>query len=174
MTQRNHDVLTAAHPADWERAEHLLPGYLKNSLPASDQEWMKQWINQIETTGGVTADALAAETAWVRTAQDVLGGQATNFNAQAGWQRLQAGLQIQAVSGAGVSLTANPTSTTTAFRKVRQWLVKLAYMQQDRALQWWQKPAAGVLASAMIVGQMGLLAAAVKQAYVMTRTSWRR
>ena len=33
----------------------------------------------------------------------------------------------------------------------------------DRATAWWRKPVIGALASAMIVGQMGLLAAVVKQ-----------
>ena len=168
MNTSNHEVLSAAHPADWAKAEHLLPGYLKKNLSASDQEWMKQWIYQIQNTGGATAEALAAEITWVELAQDVLGEQSAAFNAQAGWQKLQAGLKNEAASGATVSQSAEPTQAVTSFQKLRQWMGKLARMQQDRALQWWQKPATGVLASAMIVGQMGLLAAAVKQVYVMT------
>ena len=168
MSASSHDVLSAAHPADWAKAEHLLPGYLKKTLSTTDKEWMKQWIDQIENTGGATAEALAAEISWVQTAQDVLGEQNATFNAQAGWQKLQAGLQNDAESDATAGQSKELMPTASAYQKLRQWLGKLARMQQDRALQWWQKPATGVLASAMIVGQMGLLAAAVKQVYVMT------
>ena len=160
MSQSNHDVLSAAHPLDWARAEHLLPGYLKKTLSGSDQEWMKQWMTQIENTGGAVADALESETAWVRTAQDVLSTRATEFNAHAGWQKLQAGLQSERAP--------EVASRVSLLQKLKQWLAKLARMQQDRALQWWQKPAIGALASAMIVGQMGFLAATVKQVYVLT------
>lgn len=168
MNQSDHDVLKAAHPQEWARAEHLLPGYLKKSLSSSDEEWMKQWINQIETAGGLAAKALESETAWVRAAQDALGDQIAEFNAQAGWEKLQAGLQSEAIINATANSLANEAPTTSLYKKLQQWLAKLARMQKDRALQWWQKPAFGALASAMIVGQMGFLAATVKQVYVLT------
>jgi hypothetical protein len=168
MSQSNHDVLNAAHPDEWARAEHLLPGYLKKTLSASDQGWMKQWISQIETAGGVPAEALESEITWVRAAQDDLGGQATHFNAQTGWQKLQAELQSELAAKATVNPSSMAVPIPSLHQKFRQWLAKLARMQQDRALQWWQKPAFGALASAMIVGQMGFLVATVKQVYVLT------
>ena len=161
MSQNNHDVLKAAYPEEWAKAEHLLPGYLKKTLSGSDQEWMKQWMTQIENTGGAVADALESETAWVRTAQDVLSTRATEFNAHAGWQKLQAGLQSE--------LAPEVEPRVSLLQKLKQWMAKLARMQQDRALQWWQKPAIGALASAMIVGQMGFLAATVKHVYELTK-----
>ena len=160
MSQSNHDVLSAAQPQNWARAEHLLPGYLKNTLSGSDQEWMKQWITQIENTGGAVADALESETAWIRTAQDMLSTQPTEFNAHAGWQKLQAELQSERAP--------EVAPRVSLLHKLKQWMAKLARMQQDRALQWWQKPAIGALASAMIVGQMGFLAATVKHVYELT------
>ena len=160
MNPSHHDVLSAAHPQDWARAEHLLPGYVKKTLSVPDQEWMKQWITQIETAGGVVAKALESETAWVRAAQDTLSERATDFNAQLGWQKLQAGLQSE--------LAPVVAPSVSVYQKFKEWLAKLARMQQDRALQWWQKPAIGALASAMIVGQMGFLAATVKHVYELT------
>ena len=194
MSSFNSDVLSKNFPTDWPRAEHLLPGYLKKTLTPLDQQWMEQWITQVNAGGGSAAEALKAETAWVRAAQDVLSNATTVFNAQAGWQKLQADLNaevntnldanVAADSGAnlaaksnakpnmdlGVELPSQAASTaqTTVpvFAKLKRWLAKIALMQQDRALQWWQKPAVGVLGSAMIIGQMGFLAAAVKQLYV--------
>ena len=78
----------------------------------------------------------------------------------------------EATSVTGQSeLSAQPPAverTPSAYQKVKDWLAKLARMQKDRALQWWQKPAIGALASAMIVGQMGFLAASVKQVHTLT------
>ena len=160
MSQNNHDVLSAAHPQEWARAEHLLPGYLKKTLPESDQEWMKQWTSQIQSAGGQSANALAAETAWTLAAQDALARQAADFNVETGWTKLAAGLQYQP------DQPAQPALSTS--QRFKNWVAKLVRMQQDKALQWWQKPAIGALASAMIVGQMGFLAATVKQVYVLT------
>ena len=170
MTSFNSDVLSNTHPTDWPCAEHLLPGYLKKTLTPLDQEWMEQWITQVNAGGGSAAEALKAETAWVRAAQEVLSDATTAFNAQAGWQTLQAELiaELNAEPSTGVRRQPNPPifPTVPVLARLKQWLAKLAVMQQDRALQWWQKPAVGVLGSAMIIGQMGFLAAAVKQLYV--------
>ena len=162
MSQTNHYVLSAAYPQEWARAEHLLPGFLKKTLSTSDQEWMEQWTNQIETADGLAAEALRKETAWVKSAQESLSQRATEFNAQAGWQKLTAELEAERRGKAAPRLE----SPVSVFQKFKQWLTKIAQMQHDRALQWWQKPAAGVLGSALIIGQMGFLAAAVKQLYV--------
>ena len=160
MSQSNHDVLNAAQPREWARAEHLLPGYLNKTLPTSDQEWMKQWTSQIQSAGGPVASALEAETAWIRSAQNALSLQAADFNAEVGWQKLAAGLQQEPAQQEKTEVSMS--------QKLKNWLAKLARMQQDKALQWWQKPAIGALASAMLVGQMGFLAATVKQVYVLT------
>ena len=160
MSRTNHDVLNAAHPHEWARAEYLLPGYLKKTLAGSDQEWMKQWTAQIQSAGGQSANALAAETAWTLAAQDALNHRTADFNVEAGWQKLASGLQQEPVQQVKPALSMS--------QSFKNWVAKVVRMQQDRALQWWQKPAIGALASAMIVGQMGFLAATVKQVYVLT------
>ena len=186
MTSFNSDVLSNTHPTDWPCAEHLLPGYLKKTLTPLDQEWMEQWITQVNAGGGSAAEALKAETAWVRAAQEVLSDATTAFNAQAGWQKLQADLNAEVNTNFAANLAAKLNAkpnvelgvelpsqaafiaqpAVSVLGKLKRWLAKMVLMQQDRALQWWQKPAVGVLGSAMIIGQMGFLAAAVKQLYV--------
>ena len=164
MSQTNNEVLSAAFPQEWAKAEHLLPGYLKKTLADYDQEWMEQWITQTNAAAGLPAAALQSEIGWVRSVQRSLTDESVQFNAQAGWDKLQAGLDIAPPMA---TLPAKPSK----LQKLSSWLAKLLRMQQDRALQWWQKPATGVLASAMIVGQMGLLAATVKQIYVLPTDS---
>ena len=180
MKNTNHDILNAAQPETWARAEHLLPGYLKKTLSTPDQAWMEVWINQTQIAGGPVAAALTSELAWVRGAQETLGQQALAFNTQNGWHKLQATLQneltVKNNMGASPGTSAPALATQAAIsppapsllRQIKLWLAKLARMQKDRALHWWQKPAVAALASAMVIGQMGFLAAAVKQVHTLT------
>ena len=153
MSDRNNTLLQAAHPQDWPRAEIFLPAFLKNTLPASDKAWMEQWINQINNQGGELAAALADEMAWTKLAQEQLAKPAAVLNVEAGWHQLQARL---AAEKAAARSAAN-VEQDSLLSKLHQWI--------NQAFAWWSRPMVGVLASALLVAQMGLLAAVVKQLY---------
>ena len=168
MNPSNNDILSAHSPNTWTRAEHLLPGYLKKNLAASDQVWMEDWIAQTNNAGQAVADALASEMDWVRNAMNEAQGQGSTFNLEQGWQKLQASVQSEPVVLAATEAATSPIPMVSLSMRLQQWFAKLLRMQTDRALSWWQKPAFGALASAMIVGQMGFLAATVKQVHTLT------
>lgn len=168
MTLSNHDILSAHSPQGWQRAEHLLPGYLKKNLAAIDQAWMEDWITQTNNADRAIANALASEMDWVRNAMNEAQGQGSTFNLEQGWQKLQASLQNEPVVSAATAAATSAVPMVPLSMRLEQWLAKLLRMQTDRALAWWQKPAFGALASAMIVGQMGFLAATVKQVHNLT------
>ena len=139
---------------DTERARHLIPGFLKKTLAADDKEWMTQFLNILNHQGGPAAVDLAQEIAWVERSQQQLAQDAPAFDAQAGWQRLQSRLDAPAQP---VRLQVTPLEM--AMRRLKTQI----RIRADSAIAWWQKPMVGVLAAAMIVTQMGLLAAVVKQ-----------
>ena len=59
--------------------------------------------------------------------------------------------------------TAVRTAVRTAVARAVAWAKNEIQTRIAGAAAWWRKPVVGVIASAMIVGQMGLLAAVVKQ-----------
>lgn len=139
---------------DIERARHLIPGFLKKTLAADDKEWMTQFLNTLNLQGGTTAVEFAQEMAWVERSQQQLAEDAPDFDAQAGWQRMQSRLDAPEQP---VKLQDTPLAIAM------RWLKTHIRNCTDSAIAWWRKPMVGVLASAMIVAQMGLLAAVVKQ-----------
>ena len=142
---------------DIERARHLIPGFLKKTLAADDKEWMTQFLNILNQQGGPAAVDLAQEIAWVERSQQQLAQDAPAFDAQAGWQRLQGRLD------APMPLPAKQPPTNASLITTAAWVKAQIHRRLNNAAAWWRKPMVGVLASAMIIAQMGLLAAVVKQ-----------
>ena len=139
---------------DIERARHLIPGFLKKTLADDDKEWMTQFLDTLDLQGGTPAVEFAQEMAWVERSQQQLAEDAPAFDAQAGWQRMQSRLDVP----------EQPVrSQDTPLEIAMRWLKAQIRNRTNSAIAWWQKPMVGVLASAMIVAQMGLLAAVVKQ-----------
>jgi hypothetical protein len=58
-----------------------------------------------------------------------------------------------------------PETAATRKRSVAQWVKAQFRARIEKFIRMWQKPAVGAMASAMIVGQMGLLAALVRYTY---------
>jgi hypothetical protein len=151
----------AEQAADLERAQFLIPGYLKKSLGADDYQWMTQFLDQLHRHGQADPqaarqeDAFMEEMAWVQRSQAQIAEDTPVFDADRGWERMEerlaAGVKQPSMAKAG-SLP-NPVA----------WAQTQLAALLDRAAAWWRKPAIGALASALIVGQMGLLAAVVKQ-----------
>ena len=143
---------------DIERARHLIPGFLKKRLDADDKEWMTQFLNVLSQQSSPEAADFNLEMAWVERSQLHLAQDAPAFDAQAGWQRMQGRLNAPAHS-AKPDQPAKQAPLNTPIT----WLKTQIEASITSAAAWWRKPLIGVLASAMIVGQMGLLAAVVKQ-----------
>ena len=143
---------------DIERARFLIPGFLKKTLSADDKEWMTQFLNILSQQSSPEAVEFTHEMAWVERSQQQLAQDAPAFDAQAGWQRMQGRLNAPAQSAKpDQSAKQAPLNTLIA------WVKTQVKERITSAAAWWKKPVVGVLASAMIVGQMGLLAAVVKQ-----------
>lgn len=150
--------LPAQVAADIEHARHLIPGFLKKTLSADDQVWMTQFLETLSRHGGATAADFDQEIAWVQRSQEQLAQAAPNFDAQAGWQRMQGRLDAPAPL-AMQQQPAQVKSMTLANPSAKALIHKLIC----HAAAWWRKPLVGVLASAMIITQMGLLAVVGKQ-----------
>lgn len=139
--------------ADIEHARHLIPGFLKKTLSADDQVWMTQFLETLSRHGGVAAADFGQEIAWVQRSQEQLAQAAPSFDAQAGWQRMQSRLD----AAAPLAMQRQPIQAkSTAL--AGSWTKALLHKLINRAAAWWRKPLVGVLASAMIIAQMGLLA----------------
>ena len=146
---------------DIERARNLIPGFLKKTLSPDDREWMTQFLDNLNQQGGSVAAEFTQEIEWVERSQQQLAQDAPAFNAQAGWQRMQSRLDALApLAEQTQHIKAKPITTlTTAILRVKSEIRTRIH----GAAAWWRKPVVGVIASAMIVGQMGILAAVVKQ-----------
>ena len=143
---------------DIERARHLIPGFLKKTLSDDDKEWMTQFLNVLSQQSSPEAAEFTHEMAWVERSQQQLAQDAPAFDAQAGWQRMQGRLNAPAQSA-----TPKQPVKQAPLNTLMAWIKTQMNERITSAAAWWKKPVVGVLASAMIVGQMGLLAAVVKQ-----------
>ena len=146
------------YSTDLERARNLIPGFLKKTLAADDKEWMTQFLNTLNLQGGSAAADFNQEMAWVERSQMHLAQDAPSFDAQAGWQRLQDRLDVPAHL-----VSPKQPVQTAPLAAVVSWVKSEIRSRIHNAAAWWRKPVVGVIASAMIVGQMGILAAVVKQ-----------
>jgi hypothetical protein len=142
---------------DMERARHLIPGLLKKTLGTDDSEWMAQFLNTLRTQGGTAQAEFEQEMAWVERTQQHLAQTSPVFDAQAGWQRMQGRLSA--------STNAAPAAAPSRPRSALAWVKSQFRARLDKAIHWWQKPAVAAMASAMLIGQMGLLAAVVRYTY---------
>lgn len=141
---------------DIERAQLLIPGLLKKTLGTDDSEWMAQFLNTLRTQGGPVLAEFEQEMAWVERTQQHLTQNSPVFDAQAGWQRMQGRMDAESEK-----VIVSPPASTMRSTSVGQRVKSLFRDRVDKAIDWWQKPIVAALASAMIVGQMGLLAAVV-------------
>jgi hypothetical protein len=160
MSPPDHPPQPAGEAADLERAQFLIPGYLKKSLGADDYQWMTQFLDQLhrhaqaDPQAARREDAFKQEMAWVQRSQAQIAEDTPPFDADRGWERME-----QRLTARVVPATAKKPLPTSPLAWVQAQVDALL----NRAAAWWRKPAIGALASAMIVGQMGLLAAVVKQ-----------
>lgn len=145
---------------DIERAQYLIPGLLKKTLGTDDSEWMAQFLNTLRSQGGPVLAEFEQEMAWVERTQQHLAQTSPVFDAQAGWQRMKGRLDT-----ATEKVVGSPPAAPTRPRNVVQWVKSQFRDRIDNAIRWWQKPVVAVLASAMIVGQMGILAVVVRNFY---------
>lgn len=107
-TSENH-----LHPLsndDTERARHLIPGYLKKTLPADDTAWMAHFLNTLNDHGGSAATALEEEMSWVAHTQAQLAQSTPVFDTQKGWQRMQSRLVAAAPLQVHQAPQTNPSS----------------------------------------------------------------
>lgn len=144
-------VLLQQHfPDTWLQAEQLLPSFLNKTCAKDDQVWMEQWINQVNSAGELQASALQQEMDFVEMTQNYLATSQPEMNLTAGWQQL--------------SRQLSATYPPKFLMKNGLFHAAVRFLQQkvDVAVQWWQNPLVGVFAAVMIVGQMGLLVATVK------------
>lgn len=149
---------------DIERARNLIPGFLKKTLSPDDREWMTQFLDNLNQQGGSVAAEFTQEIEWVERSQQQLAQDAPAFNAQAGWQRMQNRLDAPApLAEQAQHIKAAPITTLTTLTTAISRVKSEIRTRIHGAAAWWRKPVVGVIASAMIVGQMGILAAVVKQ-----------
>ncbi len=145
---------------DMERAQHLIPGLLKKTLGNDDSEWMAHFLNTLRAQGGSVWTEFEQEMAWVERTQQHLTQTSPVFDTQAGWQRMQGRMDA-----ATEKVIVSAPAALSRPRSVVQWVKSQFRARVDKSIRWWQKPAVAALASAMIVGQMGLLAAVVRYYY---------
>jgi hypothetical protein len=145
---------------DIERAQLLIPGLLKKTLGTDDSKWMAQFLNTLRNQGGPVLAEFEQEMAWVERTQQHLTQNSPVFDAQAGWQRMQGRMDAETEK-----VIVSPPASTMRSRSVVQRVKSLFRDRVDKAIDWWQKPIVAALASAMIVGQMGLLAIVVRNYY---------
>lgn len=145
---------------DIERAQLLIPGLLKKTLGTDDSEWMAQFLNTLRSQGGPDLAEFEQEMAWIERTQQHLAQTSPVFDAKAGWQRMQVHMDATAEKVV-VSAPAAPTRP----HNIVHWVKSQFRAHIDKTIHWWQKPVVAALASAMIIGQMGLLAAVVSYIY---------
>jgi hypothetical protein len=156
---------SAVNTTDLQRAQNLIPGFLKKTLNADDKEWMTQFINTLRSQDGPASAEFAQEMAWVERTQEHLAQSTPQFDAQAGWQRMQGRLATPAANASAPKASA--PAQPIWYKNPIVWLKDHLRTRADNALQWWQKPIIAATASAMLVGQMGLLAAVVRYMYTV-------
>lgn len=146
-----------------ERARHLIPGYLKKTLSANDSEWMAQFLSSTKLNNPTFSGEFESEMAWVAQTQAQLAQAAPAFDVQSGWQRVQGRLDTPGAFAqqANTAQAARPHRP----RGIINWIKSQARARLDKLIRMWQKPVVAVMGSAMIIGQMGILAAVVRYTY---------
>jgi hypothetical protein len=141
--KRGGDMTTAA---DFEKAKLFIPAFLKKTLTGDDKVWMTQFMEQRHQQDESQLRQFNEELAWVELTQVQLSAATPAFDTQAGWKKME--FQI--------NQTMKPRKSVS---QIIQGLIKAKFAT---LIDLWRRPMVGVLASAMIVAQMGLLAALVR------------
>jgi hypothetical protein len=142
---------------DFERAKNLLPSFLKKTISADDKAWMTQFIQNLQDKSLNLDEGKVRqfndEMAWVQLSQAQLENATPAFNSEAGWEKMAMELKLHSTAQAVQSKNR---------RSAFDLLTLLINAKFGPLIELWRKPLVGVLASTMIVAQMGLLAALVK------------
>jgi hypothetical protein len=151
---------------DFERARTLLPSFLKKTISANDKAWMTQFIQNLQDKSLNLDEGKVRqfndEMAWVELSQGQLDNTTPAFDSEAGWKKMAMQLEISPL--AQPAQPSHPLQAPHDKKKRSAFdLMKLLINAKFGSLiELWRKPMVGVLASTMIVAQMGLLAALVK------------
>jgi hypothetical protein len=151
---------------DFERARTLLPSFLKKTISANDKAWMTQFIQNLQDKSLNLDEGKVRqfndEMAWVELSQGQLDNTMPAFDSEAGWKKMAMQLEISPL--AQPAQPSHPLQAPHDKKKRSAFdLMKLLINAKFGPLiELWRKPMVGVLASTMIVAQMGLLAALVK------------
>lgn len=148
-------------PGDFDRAVNLIPAHLKNSLSADDSAWMKGFLTRLQITDPAQAAAFAQEIKWVEKTQLQMNQALPHIDVDAGWAHLAGQLRGSAKPQAPSPAIGQPSLIRHAIPWASDQIKRLI----NSLIDLWRKPAIVVLGSAMIVGQMGLLAVVVKKLY---------
>ncbi len=146
---------------DFSRALNLIPGHLKNCLSKDDSAWMKGFLDQLQNADLAKAQAFAEELQWVEKTQAQMEQSLPRIDLEAGWQHLAGKLEA-----AADPQHARSVAQEQGGNKIVHWIKDFIQKRIEGLLNLWRKPAIVVLGSAMIIGQMGLLAAVVKKMYM--------
>jgi hypothetical protein len=142
---------------DFERAQILLPSFLKKTISLDDKAWMTQFIQNLQDKSLNLDEGKVRqfndEMAWVELSQHQLENSTPAFDSAAGWNKMAMQLKLSA---------ATQTTPVKKKRTAFELLKLLVNAKFGTLIEFWRKPMVGVLASTMLVAQMGLLAALVK------------
>jgi hypothetical protein len=145
---------------DFEKARTLLPSYLKKTISADDKAWMTQFIHNLHDQSLNIDEGKVRqfndEMAWVELSQRQLEKETPLFDSEAGWKKMAMELKLNQTTQA--TTVQNTHSVFDLFKR-------LMNLKFETLILFWRKPMVGVLASTMIVAQMGLLAAVVKYSW---------
>lgn len=159
---------TPMTPNDFSRAVELIPRHLKNSLSEADSAWMKEFLTQLQSTDPAQAKAFVEEMQWVEKTQAQMERALPHLNLDAGWQHLTTKLEDSSAPASASAISRAATPAQDASRnKAASWIKTFIQKRIEGLLNLWRKPAVVVLGSAMIVGQMGMLAAVIKKMYTV-------
>jgi hypothetical protein len=150
---------------DLDRAKQLIPGFLKNSLAPSDLAWMAHFLSQLQAHDPPQAQSFSQEMQWVEKTQAQMQTNLPQLDVETSWHQLSQ--KLTSASDAEIKKTAAPNPAESGEFGVLNWLLQLIKAQIQRLLNSWRNPVVAALGSAMLVGQMGLLAFVVKQLYTV-------
>jgi hypothetical protein len=149
---------------DFARAQTLLPSFLKKTISDIDKVWMTQFIQNLQENRSNFDEAKVRqfedELAWIELSQSQLENATPRFDTEAGWKKLA--MQI--------TPSVEPVKNHDRKETTLKLLKSLFYAKFETLILFWRKPMVGVLASTMLVAQMGLLAALVRHTWQAERT----
>lgn len=155
---------------DYARALDLIPAHLKNQLSADDSAWMKEFLAQLQSSDPAKAAAFAQEMQWTEKTKMQMEQSLPHIDLEAGWQHLASKLQAAPSADTQSNRQQAAAVPISVGNKMMAWIKDFIQKRIESLLNLWRKPAIVVLGSAMIIGQMGMLAAVVKKMYTVETT----